>query len=159
MSTREFYVERFKAEHPMFLKTFRALPADKLDYTPHERSNSAGDIAWLLTREMQVLLPMFERGEAPWTNTPRAQSLDEIIRDYEAAAAAVMQRIESLDEETWNRDAQFLVNGNPVMTMPLRDMAWFFLFDSIHHRGQLTTYIRPMGGKVPAIYGPSADER
>ena len=35
---------------------------------------------------------------------------------------------------------------------------WGFLFDLIHHRGQLTTYLRPMGGKVPSIYGPSADD-
>jgi uncharacterized damage-inducible protein DinB len=35
---------------------------------------------------------------------------------------------------------------------------WSFLFDAIHHRGQLSTYLRPMGSKVPAIYGPSADD-
>ena len=38
------------------------------------------------------------------------------------------------------------------------DLFWGFLFDMIHHRGQLSTYIRPMGGKVPSIYGPSADD-
>jgi uncharacterized damage-inducible protein DinB len=37
------------------------------------------------------------------------------------------------------------------------EIMWGFLFDKIHHRGQLSTYLRPMGGKVPAIYGPSAD--
>lgn len=37
-------------------------------------------------------------------------------------------------------------------------MAWSFLFDIVHHRGQITTYLRPMGSKVPQIYGPSADE-
>jgi uncharacterized damage-inducible protein DinB len=36
-------------------------------------------------------------------------------------------------------------------------MMWFFFFDIIHHRGQLSTYVRPMGGAVPSIYGPSAD--
>jgi uncharacterized damage-inducible protein DinB len=41
---------------------------------------------------------------------------------------------------------------------PLGVMVWFTLFDLIHHRGQLSTYIRPMGGKVPSIYGPSADD-
>ena len=46
-----------------------------------------------------------------------------------------------------------------VMEMPIGEFLWFILFDAIHHRGQLSTYIRPMGGQVPAIYGPSGDSR
>ncbi len=42
---------------------------------------------------------------------------------------------------------------------PIGEFLWFILFDAIHHRGQLSTYIRPMGGQVPAIYGPSGDSR
>ena len=38
------------------------------------------------------------------------------------------------------------------------EMLWGFLFDAIHHRGQLSSYLRPMGAKVPSIYGPSADD-
>jgi uncharacterized damage-inducible protein DinB len=41
---------------------------------------------------------------------------------------------------------------------PLGDILRGFLYDAVHHRGQLTTYLRPMGGKVPSIYGPSGDE-
>ena len=44
------------------------------------------------------------------------------------------------------------------MTGPIGSLAWATLFDLIHHRGQLTMYIRPMGGKVPSVYGPSADD-
>ena len=40
----------------------------------------------------------------------------------------------------------------------LENFAWGFLLDAVHHRGQLTTYLRPMGSKVPSIYGPSADD-
>jgi uncharacterized damage-inducible protein DinB len=46
-----------------------------------------------------------------------------------------------------------------MMEKPIGEWLLFVLFDAIHHRGQLSAYIRPMGGKVPAIYGPSADER
>ena len=41
---------------------------------------------------------------------------------------------------------------------PASPMAWSFLFDIVHHRGQITTYLRPMGSTVPQVYGPSADE-
>jgi uncharacterized damage-inducible protein DinB len=46
-----------------------------------------------------------------------------------------------------------------VSEQPVGTFLWFILFDAIHHRGQLSAYLRPMGGKVPSIYGPSADER
>jgi len=61
-------------------------------------------------------------------------------------------------DSKWNEESvELLVNGNPLLTMPRANMMWFFLFDIIHHRGQLSTYIRPMGGKNPAVYGYSAD--
>ena len=54
-------------------------------------------------------------------------------------------------------------NQNPIDTVrgcqrPASPMAWSFLFDIVHHRGQITTYLRPMGSTVPQIYGPSGDE-
>lgn len=46
-----------------------------------------------------------------------------------------------------------------MMESPVGEFLWYLFFDAIHHRGQLAAYLRPMGGKVPAIYGPSADTR
>ena len=50
------------------------------------------------------------------------------------------------------------VGGAVAYEAPPRDLAWLLFFDSIHHRGQLSAYLHPMGGKVPSIYGPSADD-
>jgi uncharacterized damage-inducible protein DinB len=63
-----------------------------------------------------------------------------------------------MDDAAWNKKAQFLMDGNVAWEAPLGDMLYGFLFDAIHHRGQLSTYLRPMGAKVPSIYGPSADD-
>jgi hypothetical protein len=52
----------------------------------------------------------------------------------------------------------FMYQGQEVMSETGYNNAWGFLFDIIHHRGQLSTYLRPMGSTVPQIYGPSADE-
>ena len=54
---------------------------------------------------------------------------------------------------SWDRHLEFF--GKPRPGSP---MAWSFLFDIVHHRGQITTYLRPMGSTVPQIYGPSGDE-
>jgi uncharacterized damage-inducible protein DinB len=68
------------------------------------------------------------------------------------------KRLATLDDMAWGEKARFLVDGNVVWETTLGEMLWGILFDAIHHRGQLSTYLRPMGGKVPSIYGPSADD-
>ena len=66
--------------------------------------------------------------------------------------------LETYDDEKWEKETvSLLVGGKPFGEMPRFQMMWFFLNDLIHHRGQLSAYIRPMGGKNPAIYGWSAD--
>ena len=104
MTPREFYLERRRAEVPIFLRVLNALPADRLAYKPHDRSPSA-----------------------------------------------------AMDEASWSRVAQFYYSGKVVSEQPVGQFLWFILFDAIHHRGQLSAYLRPMGGTVPSIYGPSAD--
>src|SRR5664280_1522328 len=76
----------------------------------------------------------------------------------EKAQAQLLERVARLDKATWEREAEFAMDGHVAWKAPLGEMMWGLLFDAIHHRGQLSTYIRPMGGKVPSIYGPSADD-
>ena len=77
---------------------------------------------------------------------------------YERNASAVNERLAGLDEAGWEKKGQFLMGGQVAWEDSIGEFVWGFLFDAIHHRGQLSTYLRPMGGKVPAIYGPSADD-
>jgi uncharacterized damage-inducible protein DinB len=63
-----------------------------------------------------------------------------------------------MNDAAWDRTANFNVDGKSVWQAPAGDMLFGFLFDAIHHRGQLSSYLRPMGAKVPSIYGPSADD-
>ena len=65
--------------------------------------------------------------------------------------------LEHLDDTGWNRPVRFFMNGKQINETSTHEMLWGFLHDMIHHRGQLSTYVRAMGGKVPSIYGPSAD--
>ena len=58
----------------------------------------------------------------------------------------------------WDGEGRLLFGGHEVMKSSVGSIFWGFLLDAIHHRGQLSAYIRPMGGKVPSIYGPSADD-
>ena len=158
MSIPQFFVTRWEQEQAAFGKVLRALPGDQLAYRPHERSTSAGDLAWQLAIEQRGMSDLIERGESAWEQTPRPATLDEIVAAWDAATNDLRERLSGLDEAKCEGECKLLMGGAPVWTDKLGNMLWGYLFDMVHHRGQLSAYIRPMGGKVPAIYGPSADD-
>jgi uncharacterized damage-inducible protein DinB len=158
MSLREFFIDRWEKEQPAFRKVLQALPPDQLAYKPHERSASAGGLAWQLAEEQRVLSTMVESGTLTWESRPVPASLEEIVAAWDAATEALRASFAALDDAKWGNKIDFAVGGQVVDTSSVQDYFWGFLLDMIHHRGQLSTYLRPMGGKVPQIYGPSGDE-
>jgi len=158
MDSRELYLERRKAELPAFLKVLQALPKDKLDYKPHERSPSAEQLMWTITAELNACIQMVSDGKAEWKNIP-PPSYDEMLAKFEAWSNELTEKVAKMDDAAWNHKAQFLYEGKVVFEQEAGMFLWFIMFDAIHHRGQLSAYIRPMGGKVPSIYGPSADDQ
>ena len=158
MSSREQFIKCLKNEVPIFVRVFKALPAARLDYRPHPRSTSAGDLVWLLAGELRDAAVVAEKHEVSFALPPAPASLAEMVGAYEKNAAVFEKALAKVDDAAWGKTAKFLVEGNVAWEAPLGDMLWGFLFDAIHHRGQLSSYIRPMGGKVPSIYGPSADD-
>ncbi|HUM02474.1 MAG TPA: DinB family protein [Thermoanaerobaculia bacterium] len=158
MNSREHFVKCLKNEVPIFVRLFKALPADQLDYRPHPRSTSAKELVWLLAGELKDAAVVAQKHEVNFSMPPAPSSLAELIAAYEKNAAALKRKLATLDGAAWAKPAKFLMDGKVAWEAPLGDMLWGFLFDAIHHRGQLSTYIRPMGGKVPSIYGPSADD-
>jgi uncharacterized damage-inducible protein DinB len=158
MENHEFFVQRWESEQPAFGKVLRAMPGDQLAYRPHERSKSAGDLAWQLAEEQRGLCDLLESGEIKWEARPRPATAEEIVTAWETATGKLRGQLQRLDASTCARPAKMLMDGTPVWTDTIGNMLWGYLFDMVHHRGQLSTYLRPMGGKVPAIYGPSADD-
>jgi uncharacterized damage-inducible protein DinB len=160
MTVREFFVKCWKQEEPKFGKVLNALPGERLSYRPHPRSPSAGELSWQLAEEQRVLNEMLDTGEVHWEleRTPHPDTLDDIVAAWHRHTATLRAKLEALDDAAWNRKVTFVLGGKPAGTDTVEQYLWGFLHDMIHHRGQLTTYIRPMGGKVPGVYGPSADE-
>ena len=158
MSNLKLYAKLWEQDNPAFVRVLRALPADQLDYKPHERSSSAGDIAWQIAEELRCLCDLIDSGEINWVTNPRPATLDEIVGAYEANAARHREALASADDAKWDSPGRMLYEGQEVMKSTIGDMCFSFFLDAIHHRGQLSAYIRPMGGKVPSIYGPSADD-
>jgi uncharacterized damage-inducible protein DinB len=157
MSTPAFFAQRLATELPAFEKVLRALPAEKLDYKPHERNKAAGDLAWQIAEEMGGLKELFETGDIDY-NAGETPSHESICTAIKRNGEEAIEAAKNVSEERWNGKGRFLWGGQPVWESTVSDIAWGFLFDMVHHRGQLSAYLRPMGGKVPAIYGPSGDD-
>ena len=158
MTNREFFIRRWEQEYPAFLRVLKAVPADGLDYRPEPRARSAGELLALLVGIEQAGNELCEKGEIRWEDPGGIRKRDEMVASYEQTHEELQKRLRQMDEATWNKRAQCWEHGHVEIEDTLGGLLWLFFFDAIHHRGQLSTYIRPMGSKVPSIYGPSADE-
>lgn len=156
-NTREFYKQCFESEKPVFVRVLKAVPEDQGSYTPHPRSTTAADLMWLLATELDDACAIIERGEVNYVVRP-APGVAESVAAYETFAAALAERIATVDDAKWESKARLMMDGKTVWETTVGDMLFGFLFDAIHHRGQLSSYLRPMGAKVPSIYGPSGDD-
>lgn len=157
MELRDFYLERQKAELPAFQRVLKAIPADKMSYKPHDRSPSTEQLAWTVVAELKPCLDLIREGRAEWQQIP-APPLEEMVVLFDRWSKELADAVSKMDEADWTKKGQFYYEGKLVSEQPVGQFLWFILFDAIHHRGQLSAYLRPMGSKVPSIYGPSADE-
>ena len=123
------------------------------DYRPDQKSRTAQEIAWQIVCEEKMIIEALESGTAEWAPPPAPKTMKEIVDAYARLSTTLPQRLKVLPAAKWDGQLDFFGKKRPASPM-----AWSFLFDIVHHRGQITTYLRPMGSKVPQIYGPSADE-
>jgi uncharacterized damage-inducible protein DinB len=164
LSNRDFYIRRLSQEFPAFVDVCSALPADKLDYRPNPRSRSAGELVAMLVAVQQSCVELCEKGSSSynsglhWHPDRPLSTLEQMISSFKQHHRALVEKVSGLDNAAWDHAAWLLQGDQDIL---LKDtvggLLWIALFDAVHHRGQLSTYIRPMGGKVPSIYGPSGD--
>jgi uncharacterized damage-inducible protein DinB len=154
----ELYRETRKAELPKFVSVLKSVPQGRLDYRPDPKARTAQQLAWVLAQEEAALATLIETGTVEWKDETAPGRIDDIVSAFERSAAAVNQQLEKLDAAGWEKKAKMLMGAGGAWEDGIGQFLWGFLLDAIHHRGQLSTYLRPMGSKVPSIYGPSADD-
>jgi len=123
------------------------------DYRPDPKSRTAHEIAWQIVCEEKMIIEALESGKVEWAPPPMPATMKEVLEVYDDQSARMAHRWDALTTALWNGELEFFGSLRPASPM-----AWSFLFDIVHHRGQISTYLRPMGSTVPQIYGPSGDE-
>ena len=152
MNEQELFTKFWEDESKTTRKVISRIPEGS-DYRPDPRSRTAREIAWQIVCEERMIIEALESGKAAWDPPALPATMREVLEAYEAQAATLPARWKALPAARWEGDLDFFGTARPAAPM-----AWSFLFDIVHHRGQVSTYLRPMGSTVPQIYGPSADE-
>jgi uncharacterized damage-inducible protein DinB len=151
---RDLFLRLWAKEAPTTRKVIERIPEGS-DYRPDPKSRTAREIAWLIVREQTALVEGLEKGVIDWVELPAPAMPQVLALD---TGDALTERLKRLPASAWTARVPFLFQGQEIMAETGIESAWTFLLDIIHHRGQISTYLRAMGATVPQIYGPSADE-
>ncbi len=152
MDEQALFLKFWTDESKTTVKVLSRIPEGS-EYRPDPKSRTAKEIAWQIVCEEKMIVDALESGKAEWAPPPAPATMREVVETYETQSNQMLPRWKAISAERWNGTLEFFGKQAPASPM-----AWSFLFDIVHHRGQITTYLRPMGSTVPQVYGPSADE-
>jgi uncharacterized damage-inducible protein DinB len=151
----------FETQAPLTRRFLERLPDDKLTFKPHEKSMTAGQLAYHLAFVPGGVVRFAQNNpaEAPGFNFPQPASRDEVLKAFDESIVTVRDLLPQFDDaammETWRLTA----GGKQIMAQPraqfLRDVMFSHWYQ---HRGQFSVYLRVLNIPVPATWGPSADE-
>lgn len=158
MTQKDLLLEAWNREYQTTLKLLKAYPQNKMDFKPHERSRSAKELAWTFVMEERVLAGALNGHIDYQSFPPPPASFKEVLSTFEKSHSDLVGRIHGLSETDLGRTAKFPVGPKQMGDVRIQDLLQIIVMDQVHHRGQFSVYLRMAGGKVPSIYGPTADE-
>jgi uncharacterized damage-inducible protein DinB len=157
MTEGALFLKYWEKEAAATRKVLSRIP-ESSDYRPDPKSRPAREIAWLIVREEIAIGDGLRKGQLEWADVPAPKTMKEVLAEYDRHHDKITAELRAMADAAWQKKVPFMYQGQVVMNETAYDNAFGFLFDIIHHRGQITTYLRAMGSTVPQVYGPSADE-
>jgi len=155
--------QEFDSEAPVTRRVLERVPLDRRDWKPHPRSMSLGQLAaWLAHAPGWAAGVLIEDAfdASTWTPFAAPEKSAELVGTFDAGAEAARQAMARLDDAAARGNWSFVFQGKPMLTLPrIGFLRLFLLSDAIHHRGQMSVFLRLLDVPVPSIYGPSADEQ
>jgi uncharacterized damage-inducible protein DinB len=166
MNTKEFLLAELNREAERSRRALEQVPEGKSDWKPHDRSMAFGYLAnmvatipmWIMMQINQDELDIAPKDGGKF-EMKRLDTSAEYIEALDKAASGARDAFEKTSDKHLMKKWQLKAGGNVVAEAPRYEMIQDSMLHWAHHRGQMTVYLRLMGAKVPAIYGPSADEK
>ena len=165
MNLTEFLKAELERETERSRRALEQVPEGKYDWKPHEKSMIFGYLANMVATiptwvAMQINQDELDVAPADGSKfeQKKLNTTAEFIEALDKAAAGARSAFEKTTDEHLKTSWRLLARGNVVLEAPRFEMIQDTINHWAHHRGQMTVYLRLMGAKVPAIYGPSADD-
>jgi uncharacterized damage-inducible protein DinB len=161
MSIAQALLTEFEVQAPVTRKFLERLPEDKLTWKPHEKSMTAGQLAYHLAFVPGGVIRAVQNNpqQAPEFKFPQPASGQEILKTFEESIAMVRSALPKFDDAAMRETWRLLAGDQEVLAQPraefLRDVMFSHWYQ---HRGQFSVYLRMLNVPVPASWGPSADE-
>jgi uncharacterized damage-inducible protein DinB len=153
---QSIFLPVLQREHATTKSVIAAIPPTRGDYRPEPVAKTALELAWHVAASEKRFLEFIISGElntAPINRPESVSNSAELARWYGDTFQSLLAQLQNLPAEKLARTIDF----RGVIQQPAVTFLQTMMHHSAHHRGQLSTYLRPMGGKVPAIYGESYD--
>src|SRR4030095_8398050 len=166
MKIKELLLAELNREVERSRKALEQVPEGKYDWKPHEKSMAFGYLAnmvatipmWISMQISQNELDIAPKDGSKF-EMKRLDTSADFVAALDKAAAGAREAFEKTSDEHLLTNWQLKAAGNVVAEAPRHEMIQDSLLHLAHHRGQMTVYLRLLGAKVPAIYGPSADDK
>ena len=166
MKLTEYLSAEMDREVDRSRRALAEVPEGKYDWKPHDKSMIFGYLANMVATipmwiSMQINQPELDVAPAEGSKMEqkRMETSAEFVEALDKAAAGAREALEKTTDEHLLTSWRLLARGNVVMEAPRYEMIQDTINHWSHHRGQMTVYLRLMGAKVPALYGPSADDK
>ena len=153
----DVYLSNARFESAITTRIMKAVPTAQGNYRPHANSRSTIELVWHLASSEIWFLDSFKLGKFDLDDDSMPADLAntaDIVAWYEDNFASKIELVSKIPASAWATSVPLFELFNQPMVMYLQ----FMIHHSVHHRGQLSAYLRPMGTKVPRIYGASFDE-
>lgn len=162
MSIAQTLLAEFETQAAVTRRFLERLPADKLTWKPHEKSMSAGQLAYHLAFVPGGVIRFVQNNPAPapeFASFPQPASCQEILKTFDESIATVRSLLPKFDDAAMRETWRLVAGGREMLAQPrgefLRDIMFSHWYQ---HRGQFSVYLRLLNVAVPASWGPSADE-
>ncbi len=169
MTNKEFFINSWQRDHAATAKAFRSLPNDmsKLNLTHHPKFRSPWEIVNHIGPHAKEVAQAISEGRMDLVNEGKFdlnaphiyKSPEDAAKDVEMNSARVIELAKKVDDNTWmTKQIPVYWGAMKIMEMPLTQVCWMMFNDTIHHRGQLTSYYRMLGVAQPSVMGPTFEE-
>lgn len=155
------FLKELEMEAPASRKCLERIPEGLSDWKPHEKSMPMGYLSLLVAEIPKWIQVMVEGSEIDFATFEhfRPKTTAELVRHFDENMQGAKKALQNVSDEALAEPFSLKNNGQVLVTMPKKDNIGPTINHLVHHRGQLTVYLRLNNVPVPSIYGPSADDK